>query len=67
MVTSVCVRCNGTGLIELTGGTHTSGYWLRGEFYTTEVEATPEKPIYKRCGCAPVLVPVVPHYQEGYE
>ena len=62
-----CVRCQDTGLIEFTGGTHQSGHWLRGELVVTEIEATPERPVYKRCGCAPVLTPVATYYPEGYE
>lgn len=44
-----CPRCNDTGLIEYTGGTH----WTYGDTVTGShrVEATPEKPIYKRCPC----------------
>lgn len=61
-----CVRCNDTGLVEYTSGTFTSGHWERGELYTTEVEATLERPVYRRCGCAPVLTPMPPihHYTE---
>ena len=46
-----CVRCGGTGLIEMTGGLHSSSYWMKGEMVTVEVEATPERPVYKQCGC----------------
>lgn len=44
-----CPRCNDTGLIEFTGGTH----WTYGNHAdpSRQVEATPEKPIYKRCSC----------------
>jgi hypothetical protein len=44
-----CPRCDDTGLIEYTGGSHT----LYGNTLTTPriVEATPEKPIYKPCDC----------------
>ena len=46
-----CVRCDGSGLIELTGGKHQSSYWMKGELVTVTVEATDEKPVYKPCGC----------------
>ena len=54
-----CERCDGTGLIEYTGGTHATGYVIRGELVTQLTEATPEKPVYKRCGCREKRVPVV--------
>ena len=46
-----CVRCNGSGLIEFTGGTHRSSYWMKAELVQAEVEATEEHPVYKPCPC----------------
>lgn len=47
---TVCVRCNDTGLQEFTGGKHyTYGNSLEPAGHM--VEATPENPIYKLCGC----------------
>ena len=50
-MTSSCVRCAGRGLIEFTSGTYPSSYFLRGELVTIQVEATPERPVYRRCSC----------------
>lgn len=46
-----CFRCNDLGLIEYTGGTHKSEHWMRGQLVVLELEATPEKPVFKRCSC----------------
>lgn len=46
-----CVRCDDTGLIEYTSGTHRAEFYLRGELQIEEREATEAKPIYKRCSC----------------
>ena len=46
-----CDRCNGTGMVEFTGGTHQTSYWMRGEMVTQEVEATEDRPVYQRCEC----------------
>ena len=44
-----CVRCDDTGWIEFTGGEHlTQG---NGYDVPRRVEATPEKPLLKRCPC----------------
>lgn len=50
-MTSSCVRCAGRGLIEITGGTHQLSHYERGELVTIQVEATPERPVYRRCSC----------------
>ena len=59
-MTSSCVRCAGRGLIEITGGTHVLSHWERGELVTREVEATPERPVYKQCTCRREVVPAEP-------
>ena len=59
-MTSSCVRCAGRGLIEFTSGTYPSSYFLRGELVTREVEATPERPVYKQCSCRREVVPAEP-------
>ena len=46
-----CVRCRDSGVIEFTGGTVTSYRGLR-------VEASPERPVYRRCGCMDKSVPL---------
>ena len=46
-----CERCHDTGMVEFTGGTHQTSYWMRGELVTQEVEASEERPVYRRCEC----------------
>ena len=45
-----CVRCRDTGLIEFVGGEHLT-LAADGRLGSRKVTATPDKPIYKRCGC----------------
>jgi hypothetical protein len=46
-----CPRCGDRGLIEFTGGTHKSEYVQLGKLVIVEVEATPDRPVYKLCSC----------------
>jgi hypothetical protein len=62
-----CVRCDGTGLVEFTGGTHELIFWMRGNPVTRQVEATPDRPVYKRCGCVKATPVTIPQPQGVYE
>jgi hypothetical protein len=47
-----CIRCNDKGIIEYTGGKH-HRYGNSLDWAGELVEATPDDPIYKQCGCRP--------------
>jgi hypothetical protein len=47
-----CIRCNDKGIIEYTGGKH-HRYGNSLDWAGELVEATPDDPIYKQCGCKP--------------
>lgn len=61
-----CERCEGSGWIVYEGGAHPTQWYMRGQLVTGEVEASPERPVYRKCKCRleePRVAPVVSIYE----